>query len=35
MESEVNARVDILLNLTLVRGPGGKWAVTQAQILQP
>ena len=35
MESEVNARVDILLNLTLVRGPGGKWAVTQAQILKP
>ena len=30
---EVNARVDIMLNLTLVCGLGGEWTVSQAQII--
>jgi hypothetical protein len=33
-DPEVNACVDITLNLTLVCGPGGNWTVSQAQIVK-
>jgi hypothetical protein len=33
-DPEVNACVDITLNLTLFCGPGGNWTVSQAQIVK-
>ena len=35
LNSDVNARVDLLINLTLVRGLDGKWAVSQAHLAKP
>jgi hypothetical protein len=35
LNSDVNARVDLMINITLVRGPDGNWAVSQAHLAKP